>query len=73
MTDNKTPVDPGSLDPAEFLRALLAIKPEDAEEVRKDATTKAVLPDDDDPDVVAGMKRLHELREQEGDVPEVRP
>lgn len=28
---------------------------------------------DDDPDVVAGMKRLAELRELEDDVPEVRP
>ena len=28
---------------------------------------------DDDPDVVAGMKRLAELRQLEGEVPEVRP
>ena len=60
-------------DPEEFLRALLAITTEDAKEVRKDATTKAVLPGDDDPEVVEGMERLRRLREQEGDVPEVRP
>lgn len=28
---------------------------------------------DDDPDIVAGMKRLEELRKLEGGVPEVRP
>jgi len=32
---------PDGIDPEEFLRALLRISPEDAEEVRKDASEKA--------------------------------
>lgn len=68
MTMTTTPPD---IDPEDFLRALLAVSPEDAEEVRATASEKASLPGDDDPDVVAGMERLKHLREAEGDVPEI--
>ena len=39
MTNPTT--DPPDPDPEEFLRALLAIKPEDAKEVREEADEKA--------------------------------
>lgn len=58
------------VDPEDFLRALLAVSPEDAKGVRDIATVKAELPDDDDPDVVAGMKRLRELRRAESEIPD---
>lgn len=51
--------------------SLVTGKPENDIDIRQQGIAdQAVLPDDD-PDVVAGMDRLAELRKREKDVPEI--
>lgn len=46
MTTERDQDKPSDVDPVDLLRAMLAIGPEDAAEVRRDADTKATPRDD---------------------------
>ena len=68
---DETPPD-FQLDPEAFIHSLLASDHDGSNEAGDRLGAKAMLPGDDDPDVVEGMERLRRLREAERDVPELR-